>query len=260
MSGTIQNPAADPNTPPTDAGFVAFFPEFNDASDYTGVQRQYWLNLAIASLNARRWGQFYSLGCYLYAAHHLTVFSGHGNRRLRQRPGKPPLLQASKSAGGLSVSYDVQSVAIKDGGLWNSTSYGIRWLELANMVGLGVEQIGYGPIPPLYPGEGVPASAVKPNSIPATNLLARGSTQSDALPIVAGVSIFTSVPTGTGARLPNAAGEFVIENQSTERNDELVYPPVNGSFSGMTANLPVAVGWGQRLTFSSNDGLEWFVA
>lgn len=134
-----------PAPPPNDANFVATFPEFNDASRYPAPQRSLWLNTAIATLDPSRWGDFYVIGVYLWTAHHLALF-GDTNRQ-RQRPGRPPLLMSSKSVGGVSASYDTASVARVDAGLWNATTYGMRWLDLARLAGAGGVQVGYGPIP-----------------------------------------------------------------------------------------------------------------
>lgn len=135
-------------TTPTDADFLASFPEFNDSSKYPATQRQLWMAQALATLDKNRWCDFYVMGCYLYVAHHLALFSNQNGRR--GVPGRPPMLMSSKSVGSVSASYDTQSIAVKDGALWNATTYGIRWLQIARMVGSGGAQVGYGPMPPYY--------------------------------------------------------------------------------------------------------------
>jgi hypothetical protein len=44
------------------------------------------------------------------------------------------------------VSYDTGSIIEQGGGVWNATTYGMRWIQLANLVGMGGVQVGGGPI------------------------------------------------------------------------------------------------------------------
>lgn len=140
-------------TTPTPEEFLAAFPEFNDASKYPAVQKRLWYNVAIKALDPVRWGDYYEIGVYLFVAHHLALFANQVGRP--GFPGRPPLLSSSKSVGGVSVSYDMSFLANSGGGMWNLTTYGMRWYDLANMCGAGGTQIGYGPLPPHFgPGFG----------------------------------------------------------------------------------------------------------
>jgi hypothetical protein len=48
---------------------------------------------------------------------------------------------ASKSVGGVSISYDVGAVTIENAGHWNGSQYGIQFYQLAMIVGAGVTQL-----------------------------------------------------------------------------------------------------------------------
>lgn len=128
---------------PTDASFLGIFPEFNDSTKYPGTVRAFWLRTAVANMDALRWGEYYELGLYLWMAHHMTLFAtqrqGSGGRTTSG-------LVSSKSVGGVSVSYDTGSIIEQGGGVWNATTYGMRWIQLANLVGMGGVQVGGGPI------------------------------------------------------------------------------------------------------------------
>lgn len=118
-------------------------PAFKSASAYPDADVQMWLDLAVTQLDPSRWNSsLINYGTQLFVAHHLvlqtrdqlTVNNGG-------QPGDVNGIVASKSVDRVSVSYDAQSVAIEKGGHWNMTSYGIRFLQLARMVGAGGMQI-----------------------------------------------------------------------------------------------------------------------
>jgi hypothetical protein len=96
-------------------------------------------------MDGRRWGDYYEMGVYLFVAHHLTLFGG----RRRGAGGKSTSgLISSKSVGGVSASYDTTSTGMDGAGQWNATNFGKRWMELAELVGMGGVQVGAGPLPP----------------------------------------------------------------------------------------------------------------
>jgi hypothetical protein len=101
------------------------------------------LNIANAMFDAGRWGELQGLGIELWVAHYLTLdrqseLSGASGGIAGAAVG----MVASKSVGGASISYDIASSTERDGGHWNSTAYGRRWLNLARMVGAGGIQLG----------------------------------------------------------------------------------------------------------------------
>ena len=102
----------------------------------------FWATLAGQMLPADRWSDLFTYGTQLFVAHHLTV--GKRDQLAAEAGGvsgeiKGPI--TSKSVDKVSVSYSSQSVALKDGGFWNSTSYGVRFLQLARMIGSGPIQL-----------------------------------------------------------------------------------------------------------------------
>lgn len=127
----------------TSAQFRVDYVEFSDVTKYSDAQVSRWLTLAATTLDPLRWGDFYDTGCELFAAHYLAI--GRRNQIAADAGGVPGSASgpmSSKSVGGASVSYDTGSVAVKDGGPWNLTSYGMQFLEMARMVGSGGVQIG----------------------------------------------------------------------------------------------------------------------
>jgi len=114
------------------------FPEFVDDTIYNNAIITYWSNLAIKLISESRWGSVYIDGVNLFVAHNITLqaqdiktASGGGV------PGSVGGATTSKSVGQVSKSYDTTSTAIKNGGDWNATSYGRRYLNLARMFGVG---------------------------------------------------------------------------------------------------------------------------
>lgn len=101
-------------------------------------------------------------------------------------------------------------------------------------------------------GSGTPAAQAQATTagVPANNLTAAGTNQANAALIASDFSVFTTVGSGTGARLPVAnaasmcglAGDIyvVVNNQAT--NALLVYPPTGGSFVGGAASASLAAG------------------
>jgi|WetSurMetagenome_2_1015567.scaffolds.fasta_scaffold218219_2 hypothetical protein len=133
----------------TNNQFRVDYPEFAGTTVYTNSQLTYYFNLAYQLLNASRWGQTLDVGAELFVAHHITMEarsmaeSANGGM-----PGQDPGLVASKSVDKVSVSFDTGAIAEKDGGHWNQTLYGRRFLRLVRMFGAGPIQLGMGYQPP----------------------------------------------------------------------------------------------------------------
>jgi hypothetical protein len=123
----------------TTAQFRGILPEFQDSSQYPNESVQLWLSVATAQLNECRWGSLYNLGLALFAAHNIAL--GRFVTMQAQRGGVPGMgafgLIGSKSINGVSVSYNTSMAELRDGGDFNLTLYGIRFLNFARMIGSG---------------------------------------------------------------------------------------------------------------------------
>ncbi|HEF4749747.1 TPA: DUF4054 domain-containing protein [Burkholderia multivorans] len=122
--------------------FRQSFPEFNDTTTYPDSLVQFWMTVAVSLVNAERWGELTDLGIALVTAHHLAL-AGKDQKMadVGGVPGQVTGPQSSKAVDKVSASYDTAAVAIKDGGFWNDTMYGVRYLSLAMMMGAGGMQL-----------------------------------------------------------------------------------------------------------------------
>lgn len=133
---------------PQTSDLLALFPEFSDASKYPLVTIQAWLNISTSFVNQSRWGDSWSFGVCLFAAHELAlarqarVASAAGGT-----PGTAVGVVSSKSVGPLSKSYDTSISKYADAGFWNLTTYGQQYWGLMLMFGAGGTQLGIAPIP-----------------------------------------------------------------------------------------------------------------
>ncbi|MDR9051706.1 DUF4054 domain-containing protein [Burkholderia multivorans] len=122
--------------------FRQSFPEFNDTTTYPDALVQFWMTLAVSLVNADRWGDLTDLGIALVTAHHLALaVKDQKMADVGGVPGQVTGPQSSKAVDKVSASYDTAAVAIKDGGFWNATMYGVRYLSLAMMMGAGGMQL-----------------------------------------------------------------------------------------------------------------------
>ena len=122
--------------------FRAEFPAFASTSDYPDTQVGYWIDQAVnfSPIDEVRWGQFYLQGLRLYVAHNLAL---ERMGLIQARTGAPvgAGVPASKSVGGVSISYDVEFGSEQDGGNWSMTIWGSRFLRLLRMAGSGGIQL-----------------------------------------------------------------------------------------------------------------------
>ncbi|WP_261531244.1 DUF4054 domain-containing protein [Burkholderia multivorans] len=122
--------------------FRQSFPEFGDTTTYSDSLVQFWMTLAVSLVNAERWGELTDLGIALVTAHHLALaVKDQKMAAVGGVPGQVTGPQSSKAVDKVSASYDTAAVAIKDGGFWNATMYGVRYLSLAMMMGAGGMQL-----------------------------------------------------------------------------------------------------------------------
>ncbi|MBN6728787.1 DUF4054 domain-containing protein [Burkholderia multivorans] len=122
--------------------FRQSFPEFDDTTTYPDSLVQFWMTVAVSLVNADRWGDLTDLGIALVTAHHLALaVKDQKMADVGGVPGQVTGPQSSKAVDKVSASYDTAAVAIKDGGFWNATMYGVRYLSLAMMMGAGGMQL-----------------------------------------------------------------------------------------------------------------------
>lgn len=122
--------------------FRQAFPEFDDTTTYPDALVQFWMTVAVSLVNADRWGDLTDLGIALVTAHHLALaVKDQKMADVGGVPGQVTGPQSSKAVDKVSASYDTAAVAIKDGGFWNATMYGVRYLSLAMMMGAGGMQL-----------------------------------------------------------------------------------------------------------------------
>ncbi len=142
----------------TVAQFKIDFPEFDTGTvtdpnkvSISDSQINFWMTIAFAMIDpsAARWGgkdtTIYNLGIELFTAHNVIL------EVLAQRdmdvggvPGVATGTIAGKSAGDVAISYNSAAPLELDGGHWNYTAYGQRFLRLARMMGAGPIQVGVG--------------------------------------------------------------------------------------------------------------------
>ncbi|UQN68018.1 DUF4054 domain-containing protein [Burkholderia multivorans] len=122
--------------------FRQAFPEFDDTTTYPDALVQFWMTVAVSLVNADRWGDLTDLGIALVTAHHLALaVKDQKMAAVGGVPGQVSGPQSSKAVDKVSASYDTAAVAINDGGFWNATMYGVRYLSLAMMMGAGGMQL-----------------------------------------------------------------------------------------------------------------------
>ncbi|HGL4259613.1 DUF4054 domain-containing protein [Burkholderia dolosa] len=122
--------------------FRQAFPEFDDTTTYPDALVQFWMTVAVSLVNVDRWGDLTDLGIALVTAHHLALaVKDQKMAVVGGVPGQVSGPQSSKAVDKVSASYDTAAVAIKDGGFWNATMYGVRYLSLAMMMGAGGMQL-----------------------------------------------------------------------------------------------------------------------
>lgn len=129
MSGT---------TPPfTVQEFRALLPVFGNAEEYPDDTLTYWIQDAADQLDPLVWASLWSKGVMLYTAHTLELFRRLGGDSNNGVVG----LELSKTVGKVSVDYDTTATSMKDGGPFNTTTWGTQFLFYARMVGAGPRQI-----------------------------------------------------------------------------------------------------------------------
>lgn len=134
-------PASDVVTP---AIFRRDFPAFSSAAFYPEDQIAFWIANAPA-LSPSRWGGGppggFFLGQELWVAHMLTLERANQLQAITGRPAFSSGPAVSRSVGGVSVSYDLQSAYYQGAGFFNLTTWGQRYWFLLQLAGAGPVQI-----------------------------------------------------------------------------------------------------------------------
>jgi hypothetical protein len=120
---------------------------------------QYWLNIALAMVNVDRWGGptsvTYIMGVEMFTAHNVVLEAlAQRDMDMAGIPGIAVGAVAGKSSGDVQISYDTASVLEMDGGHWNYSIFGKRFLHAARMFGAGGLQIGTPGCSPALNGPG----------------------------------------------------------------------------------------------------------
>lgn len=137
------------------ATFRAYFPEFASVTTFPDTAVNFWIGVAAIMLPVQTWGNGSAavanppttpidVGMSLFVAHNLALEaraakSVAGGGLPGSGAGGPV---SSESVGGVSRSYDVSAGLMLDGGAWNLTNYGTRFLFMARLAGKGPVQIG----------------------------------------------------------------------------------------------------------------------
>ena len=130
----------------TPAQFLAIFGEFSNATLYSTPLITFWLGIAAQMINPQRWGNLTSQGTALLTAHYLVLAQQANADATLQNAGYGALgnvvgVETSKAVDGVSVSQDVGSITMANAGMYNKTSYGIQYWQLAQWMGAGGLQI-----------------------------------------------------------------------------------------------------------------------
>lgn len=122
----------------TPVSFRESFPEFASLTLYPPQMVQFWLDVAVQFVNEARWATLTDLGVSLFAAHQITLQAkAQKSAAFGQTPGQNTGILTSKSIDGVSASYDVSTATLQDAGHWNLSTYGVRYLQMARMMGMG---------------------------------------------------------------------------------------------------------------------------
>lgn len=133
----------------------ADFPEFANITTFPDASVNFWLSVAVLSLDPLRWDTMLDVGTELFVAHHLALSAREAETVAAGGiPGAVKGIVTNKAVDKVSVGMDASSVSLTDGGFWNMTTYGIQFLQLARMIGAGGIQVGAGGTPPGVPFPG----------------------------------------------------------------------------------------------------------
>src|SRR6185312_2813930 len=116
---------------------ASFEADFNEFADYSVNKISFWLAAAQNFINPDEWGDLTDLGVELVVAHNIAIDKRNAIEASSGVPGSAVGPIASKAVGPVSASYDIGAGTVPDGGNWNLTNYGTRYLELRSLLGVG---------------------------------------------------------------------------------------------------------------------------
>lgn len=136
----------------------ALFPEFADEAQYPTLTIDAWISISSFFLNPIRWPHVrpapgtnlttIDYGAALFVCHNLGLGIQSVQRsELGGPPGSQVGVFTAVSANGASVSYDTSVGLRPEDGQWNLTTHGIRFIQLARMIGAGPIELGIGHFP-----------------------------------------------------------------------------------------------------------------
>lgn len=124
------------------ATFRQNFPEFANTTTYPDPQVDFWLTIATSMVNPSAWAELTDLGIQLFTAHNLVQSATAAKAAaVGGALGQSASVLASKTVDKVSASYDTGATTIDGAGNWNATGYGVRYLQLALMMGAGGLQL-----------------------------------------------------------------------------------------------------------------------
>lgn len=130
---------------------------FLDAGVYPDQSITFWIGVATLMLPQRRWGipsptadvpptKMIDLGTLFYVAHQLVLEKQSADAAKRGgTPGVQKGAISGDSVGQVSRNYNSAAGLELEAGHWNLTTYGTRFVQLANIVGLAPVTVGGSP-------------------------------------------------------------------------------------------------------------------
>lgn len=128
-------------------GFREAYPQFTEELFPDG-RVSFFLKIAVKRLVKCRWDDLWEEGCYLYAAHYLSL-EAEANKAKDGTGGidaaAGPVTSESKAVGGVSLSQgksanSIVAMAAEGAGSYASTIYGQQYWDLVQVIGAGALQ------------------------------------------------------------------------------------------------------------------------
>ena len=123
----------------TPADFRARWVQFADPVRWPDTLISFYSTLAEKSLPPSRWLDLLPEGTALFIAHNLALDAMSAGRIPGRISGAG--IVASKSVGPAAVSYDNHLFMLPNAGHWGMTVFGLRFLQMARMIGAGGVQL-----------------------------------------------------------------------------------------------------------------------
>lgn len=119
--------------------FKEILPEFATTSE---AQIDLFINIGSGLLNVDRWGDSLEYGLALFVGHHLAISNRDQMAAAAGgEAGQVKGVVTGKTVDKISVSYDGALGTYEGAGFWNQTNYGVRFFQLARLIGAGGVQM-----------------------------------------------------------------------------------------------------------------------